>query len=124
MKRIITTLIAAIMIASVCHAQNEIGIVFESILETEGPVFRAPVHHPIQGVYRPSENLVYLHFKYPLGEVACRIESLDTGDYILETKLSDTGMITISTAGLSGMSYIIIIKTVSEQVYVGKFSIE
>lgn len=114
MKRIITILIMTCCISIAAMAQNgpdqyvDFQIVAQGHIET--PIYRAPSFIPVQGYYSSSPSMLFLDFAYNIGTVIVRIENTTTGDFLLESIPTNSGMQLIATSLDTGV-YIIWIST-------------
>lgn len=95
MRRIISSLIMALCLLTVCLGKNsdDKEIVFSIPPEksVHKPIYRAPVNVPVQGYYVSMQNTLYLSFTYYVGEVDVEVQNLSSGECCYGTVSSDEG---------------------------------
>lgn len=126
MKRILASLLTFCCIAASSMAQNEpdqyvdFQIVAQGHVDT--PIYRAPAIVPVQGYYVSSLSALYLCFLYDFGIINVRIENTTTGDFLLESIPTSSGVHFI-TSGLNPGLYIIWILTPNGSQYFSELQI-
>lgn len=95
MRQIITSLIMAFCLVTVCLGKNsdDKRIIFRPPTKDtiDKPIYRAPVNVPVQGYYVSMQNTLYLSFTYYVGEVDVEVQNLSSGECSYGTVSSDEG---------------------------------